>query len=487
MNVKKEFKKRNLFLAMLFLMAITVNAQEQKQVGKRVNIALEHGSHRLGKRTDAMMQQWRDYGLGQFIHWGIYSITGGNWNGEFYPGASEFIRTWNKMPTEVYDNLYKKFNPKNFDPKVWAKQAKNMGAKYMIITTKHHDGFCLWPSKFTDYTIANTPYKKDIIGDIVNAYEAEGIDVYLYFSVMDWNHPGYRAEIKTKEDEVAYEDFKAFTRNQLLELIERYPSAKGLWFDGTWDAAWKKQAKFADDLEKEIKSKIPAIVIGSRFRPDDFGNRHFDANGNMIGDYEQGWERKLPEKIEDINGNDWDCVMTIPENQWGYHADWRGHVKTSYELIELLVKSVSLDGNFVLNFGPESDGKIRPEENKIAKEIGDWMDVNKEAIQKCGYLNWKKQDWGYYTTNRSNGKKYMIVFNQPFSNELKIQTPEKVYLNSAYFIDNPGQSLSIEKTIKSSYLVKVPTRKSSTYPYVIVLDSSSEKVEDDPLYIKPKI
>ncbi|WP_369048898.1 alpha-L-fucosidase [Tenacibaculum sp. UWU-22] len=464
----------------------TVMAQENHVIEKRTNISLKYGAHRLGKRTDKAMETWRNYGLGQFIHWGVYSIPGGYWNGKYYLGAAEWIRSWKEVPNKAYDTLYKKFNPKNFDAMTWAKKAQNMGVKYVIITTKHHDGFCMWPSKYTNYSIANTPYKKDVIEALVNAYNQVGIDVYLYFSIIDWKHKGYRSSLKNDQDRKAYEKFKQFTKNQLVELLKRYPSTKGLWFDGTWDDAWKEQAAFVDSLGTELRTLVPGLIIGSRFRPDDLGNRHFDANGNMMGDYEQGWERKLPKSIEDVHGNDWDCVMTIPENQWGYHSDWRGHIKTVNELIEMMVKSVSLDGNFVLNFGPNSMGVIRPEETKIASEIGKWMRVNNQAIYNCGYLNWEKQDWGYYTTSRKTNEKYMVVFNLPVSRMLKVRTPNRVSLSNAYFNDTQKQELTIEKIRNNEYYIHLPKDMDSDTPFVIVINDSISKTDSEN-YQKAKI
>ncbi|WP_200976041.1 alpha-L-fucosidase [Echinicola sp. 20G] len=464
----------------------SVIAQKAPDNTPRTSIALEHGSHQLGNRTDLMMESWRNYGLGQFIHWGLYAIPGGHWEGKYYGGAAEWIRSWKDMPNEAYDKLYKEFDPQNFDPKAWAKQAKSMGAKYMIITTKHHDGFCLWPSEYTEYDVTNSPYGKDIIGPLVEAYDAEGIDVYLYFSVMDWNHPGYRSKLETEEDREAYESFKEFTRNQLLELLGLYPTTKGLWFDGTWDAAWKEQAAFADKLETEMREKIPGLIIGSRFRPDDYGNRHFDSNGDLMGDYEQGWERKLPETFEDTKGNDWDCVMTVPENQWGYHSDWRGHVKTSFELIEMLVKSVSLNGNFVMNFGPDGQGSIRQEETQLAAEIGDWMNVNHEAIYGCGYLDWKKQDWGYYTKNRETGKIYMVVFNMPLNGALKVKIPSKVSLGKVSPLENPKTNLEVEEIHRDEYLIHFENQKSSNSPVVIVIEPSFSEKQEGAEYQKAK-
>jgi alpha-L-fucosidase len=426
------------------------------------------------------MQKWREYGLGQFIHWGVYAIPGGHWNGEVYRGAAEWIRSWRGMPNADYDNLYKQFNPVNFNARQWARQAKAMGAKYLIITTKHHDGFCLWPSKYTDYTVANTPYRKDIIRELVDAYNAEGIDVTLYFSIIDWSHKGWRSSVpKTDEELTAYEEFKQFTRNQLIELLQNYPSVKGLWFDGTWEQAWIAQAPWVDELETELRALRPGLIIGSRFRADEYGKRHYDSNGDLIGDYDQTWERSMPETLAEIKGVDWDCVMTIPENQWGYHSDWSlTYVKKSYELIEMIVKAVSLNGNFVLNFGPDGNGNIRPEETQMAAEIGAWMKVNGEAIYGCKNSAWEKQGWGYYT-QRGESKLYLTVFNQPLNNQVRVKVPgssdntkvvivEKAYFladNKAVIVRNAGR----DKNGNIYYDIDTPTPNTRS-PYVIVLE-----------------
>ena len=452
----------------------------QSQTVKRASVPLKHGADRIGSRTDEAMQKWRDYGLGQFIHWGVYAIPGGKWNGEVYRGAAEWIRSWNGIPNAKYDNLYKQFNPVNFDAKRWARQAKEMGAKYMLITTKHHDGFCLWHSKYTDYTIANTPFRRDIIKDLVEAYNAEGIDVSLYFSIIDWNHKGYRSRPPASDEEkVAYEEFKNFTRNQLIELLQNFPTAIGLWFDGTWDQAWIQQATWVHELEKELRAMRPGLIIGSRFRADEHGKRHYDSNGDLLGDYDQTWERNMPETIEELNGVDWDCVMTIPENQWGYHSDWSlTYVKKPYELIEMLVKAVSLNGNFVLNFGPDGMGNIRPEETEIAKEIGAWMKVNGEAIYGCGHSKWEKQGWGYYTQKGDN-KLYLTVFNHPLNNMTRVKVPKSAdntkltIVEKAYFLADQKTAIvrnaGRDKYGNVYYDIESP-RPNSTMPYIIVLE-----------------
>ncbi len=377
------------------------------------------------RRTDEAMNRWRGHGLGQFVHWGLYSIPGGQWNGKTYTGASEWIRSWDGMPNEDYDNLYKQFDPKHFDAAQWARQAKDMGAGYVIFTTKHHDGFCMWPSRFSDYTVANTPYKEDVVKQVVDAYSAEGIDVHLYFSVMDWNQGGWLySPPKTDEERVRWEEFKQFTRNQLLELLDNYPQIKGLWFDGTWDASWIAEWEFARDLETEIRTKSPGIIIGSRFRADAQGFRHHDADGNLIGDYDQTWERDIPTSADQLRGNDWDCCMTIAENGWGYTKNHTSYQKSPFELISMISECNSMGGNFVLNFGPDGNGVIRPEECLIASEIGRWMAVYGEAVRDTEpAADIRKQGWGFMT--RKGDRLFLHVYNRPINNILRIEFGRK--------------------------------------------------------------
>jgi len=464
----------------------------ESQTVKRPSIPLKHGADRIGPRTDEAMQKWREYGLGQFIHWGVYSIPGGHWNGQVYRGAAEWIRAWNGMPNAEYDQLYKNFNPVNFDARRWARQAKDMGARYMLITTKHHDGFCMWHSRYTDYHIGNSPFKRDIIGELVEAYNAEGIDVTLYFSIIDWNHRGYRSAVPQTEEQIAaYEEFKQFTRNQLLELLERYPTVTGLWFDGSWDQAWIQQAPWVHELEKELRAKRPGLIIGSRFRADDHGKRHYDSNGDLLGDYDQTYERNMPETLEEINGVDWDVVMTIPENQWGYHSDWSlTYQKKSFELVEMIVKATSLNGNFVLNFGPDGLGNIRSEETQIAAEIGAWMRVNGDAVYGASNSHWEKQGWGHYT-QKGVKMQYLTVINHPLNNMVRVKVPRPAdntkvtIVEKAYFLADKRTAIvrnaGRDKFGNVYYDIESP-RPTSTMPYVIVLEVNDVNRDEQDQY-----
>lgn len=430
-------------------------------------LILRYGADRMGKRQDADMKRFRDNRLGAFVHWGLYAIPGGVWNDKTYAGAAEWLKSWANVSNKDWMALMKQWNPKNFDAKAWARMFKNMGARYVKITTKHHEGFCLWPSKYTKYTVAHTPYKRDILGELVKALNDEGIDVHFYFSIMDWSHPDWRSSIRTPEDSVAFERFKKFTENQLRELCTRYPSVRDFWFDGTWDASVKQNGAWTAQLEKMLKQLVPGVTVNSRLRADDYGHRHFDSNGNLMGDYESGYERKLPDPVKDLRVTkwDWEACMTLPENQWGYHRDWSlSYVKTPVEVLENIVHAVSMGGNMVVNFGPQPDGDFRLEEKHMAEAIGQWMKRNGECIYGCDYAGLPKQDWGYFTQHGDST--YMVIFNEPFSGGLTVKVNRGDVVKGATTLS--GETLQVVETTQNEYRVSTPKNKGSE-PYVIRL------------------
>ena len=473
----KRYFINTLFFISMLSSGYAYAQKDTKLLPAEQEITLQYGADRLGKRQDAAMQKFRDNRLGIFIHWGLYAIPGGEWNGKVYNGAAEWLKSWAKVPSDEWMKLMDKWNPKEFNARNWAKMAKKMGAKYVKITTKHHEGFCLWPSKYTQYTVANTPYKKDILGELVKAYNDEGIDVHFYFSVMDWSHPDYRYDIKSKEDEEAFMRFLEFTDNQLKELATNYPSVKDFWFDGTWDASIKKNGWWTAHVEKMLKELVPGVTINSRLRADDFGKRHFDSNGHLMGDYESGYERRLPDPIKDIKVTkwDWEACMTVPENQWGYHKDWSlSYVKTPYEVLQRIVHAVSMGGNMVVNFGPQPDGDFRTEEKELADVIGKWMNKYGEAIYGCGYAGWEKKDWGFYT--KKDNDVYMVVFNVPYSGKLNVKVPNGIKINKANVIS--GKDVKIEEIARNEYNVDMPLNRPQG-PFVIKLEISSKTDKTD--------
>ncbi|MDY3266108.1 MAG: alpha-L-fucosidase [Phocaeicola sp.] len=472
----------NRILKMLIITSLisATPIQSQNLLPAEQEISLKYGADRLGKRQDDAMCKFRENRLGAFIHWGLYAIPGGEWNGKMYPGAAEWLKSWAKVPSSEWLKLMDKWNPEKFNAKQWAKMAKEMGVKYVKITTKHHEGFCLWPTKYTEYNVLNTPYKKDILGELVEAYNAEGIDVHFYFSVLDWSHPDWRYDIKSEEDEIAFRRFLDFTENQLKELATLYPSVKDFWFDGTWDESVKKNGWWTAHVERMLKEMIPGVTINSRLRADDYGKRHFDSNGHLMGDYESGYERRLPDPVKDLKVTkwDWEACMTVPENQWGYHKDWSlSYVKTPYEVLERIVHAVSMGGNMVVNFGPQPDGDFRKEEKELAKSIGKWMKKYGEAIYGCDYAGWDKKDWGYYTSKGENV--YMVVFNVPYSNKLNVKVPKGINILSAKVLN--GETLNVREISLNEFNIDMPNSVSNE-PFVIKLNI--EKKETTNKYIK---
>ncbi|MCW9707991.1 alpha-L-fucosidase [Fodinibius salsisoli] len=455
-------------LIAVFVTISTVHGQE--------NESLKYGSQYEGKRQDEAMQKFRENRLGQFIHWGLYAIPGGKWDGKIYPGAAEWLQSWADVPPEEWSKLINQWNPDEFDAQEWAHMAKEAGFKYMTVTTKHHEGFCLWPSEYTDFDVASAPNKTDIMGELIDAYTKVGIDVYFYYSILDWHHPDWRYDIKSEEDEQAFERYKTYVDNQLTELVERYPEVKGFWFDGTWDKSVKKNGKWTLEIQQMLKSLKPGMIVNSRLRADDHGSRHFDSNDKLMGDYESGYERRLPSFREDtiVTTRDWEAVMTVPENQWGYHQDWSvSHVKSTNEVLEWITHSVAMGGNMLVNIGPKPDGTIRQQEKTLMKEIEQWMDINGEAIYAGDYLGWEKQDWGYYIADQKTNEVYALVFNVPVTQKITVATPEGISIEEAHPLKDESESLKISEKGPNEVFIHLPQPMFEA-PYVIKLKVSGK-------------
>lgn len=408
-------------------------------------IELKYGASSEPPRQDAAIRRFRENRFGQFVHWGLYSIPAGYWQGTEYSFAAEFLQKTAKIPESEWVELAQQFNPEAFDADAWANLAANSGIKYATFTTKHHDGFCLWPSEHTDFHSGNTPAARDFIGELVEAYQRHGIDVYLYYSVLDWHHPDWRYQLDTAEDEVAFSRYLDFAMQQLLELAERYPSVKGFWFDGTWDESVKANGRWTWQVEQRLKELIPGLIVSSRLRADDLGARHRDSNGRLMGDYESGYERRLPEPWDrSVCAQDWEACMTIPQASWGYHAGpWaRNTRKNAAEVIDMLAHCTSLSGNFLLNFGPRGDGSLDPEDAALAQEIGGWLAKNGEAIYGKGLApNWSYPGWGYFTQQAGSETAYAVVTKRPVANRLRLQLPAGEQLVSAIPLHTPTEEL----------------------------------------------
>ncbi len=305
--------------------------------------------------TSPRTQWWRDAKFGMFIHWGIYAVPAGEWNGQPIKGIAEWIMHKAKIPVEAYAPLADRFHPVKFDADAWADLARDAGMRYMVITSKHHDGFSMFDSAHTDYDVVDaTPWKHDPMKDLADACRARAIRFGFYHSIMDWYRPWQKEEM---------DRFTVFMKAQLEELVTRYGPLGVLWFDGEWIKEWD-QAR-GRDLYAYVRGLQNDIVINNRV-----GKRKRDD-----GDYETP-EQNIPKaKVE---GRLWETCMTI-NGTWGYSKhDTRW--KSTRDLVRKLIDIASKGGNFLLNVGPTAEGVI-PEESAVRlREMGRWLKVNGEAV-----------------------------------------------------------------------------------------------------------
>lgn len=212
---------------------------------------------------DARMAWWREARFGMFIHWGLYSIPAGEWNGE--TNHAEWIRTTAQIPIDEYDKFVQEFNPIKFDADEWVRMAKDAGMKYIVITSKHHDGFSLFNSRYTDFDIMSTPFKRDIMDELANACRKYGLKICWYHSIMDWHHPDYlpRRGWESRSIEGADIDrYISHMKKQLKELIQNYGDIGVLWFDGEWEETWNHE--YGQDLYDYVRNLQPSIIINNR-------------------------------------------------------------------------------------------------------------------------------------------------------------------------------------------------------------------------------
>lgn len=256
---------------------------------------------------DSRMKWFREARFGMFIHWGLYSIPAGKWGDK--TGHGEWIRDTANIPVEEYDKFQPQFNPTKFDADEWARLAKRAGMKYVVITTKHHDGFGLFKSKLTDWDIENTPYKKDIMSEIARAYRAQGFRIGWYHSIMDWHHPDYLPRrpweiAKRPNGDANFDRYNAFLHGQVGELLTNYGPIDLMWFDGEWESTWNH--KYGQALYDHCRKLMPNVIVNNRVDVGRGGMAGFSDAG-FAGDYGTP-EQEVPEK--GLPGVDWESCIT---------------------------------------------------------------------------------------------------------------------------------------------------------------------------------
>lgn len=347
--------------------------------------------------------------FGMFIHWGLYAI----------PARGEWLRARERMSHEDYMTYFNEFTADHYDPREWARLAKKAGMRYAVLTAKHHDGFCLWDTKLTDFKSTNSPAKRDLVQEFLDAFRAEGIKVGLYFSIIDWKHedfPHYgdrqhphRDDENQKNDHRDFDRYLEYMHGQVRELLTDYGHLDIMWYDFSYGdmsgAKWK-----SEELMAMVRSLQPHLIVDNRLEGsgEHSGTILSDAPSNYAGDFACPEQMIPPEGITNVHGDyvPWEACITL-NNNWGYAAEDL-HYKDAKLVIRMLVECVSKNGNLLLNVGPDATGRIPKESVQILEEVGEWMELNGDSIYGCGISEFPKPEWGRFT--QKGNKLYAHIF-----------------------------------------------------------------------------
>ena len=375
-------------LIMCFLMACSVS-----QVG--AGSMTDTADYLNADQQD--IQAWRDMKFGLFIHWGPVSLKGTEigWSrGGERRGRND--KSTGSIPVEIYDNLYKQFNPVKFDAGQWVQMAKDAGMKYLVFTSKHHDGFSMFDSKQTDYKISNSPFKRDVVRELADACHKGGLKLGYYYSPVDWYHPDYRNENHARYIE--------FMHGQLREICSNYGRIDIIWFDGLGGSAkdWGSV-----NLFKMIRQLQPNVIINNRAG---FPADH-DTPEQRIGKFQ--------------NDRPWETCMTICR-QWAWKPN--DQMKSFKQCIQTLVKTVGGDGNLLFNVGPMPDGRIESRQVERLKEMGAWLKKYGQSIYGTRGGPFKPGTWGA-STHKGNAV-YVHVLNWSGEKLILPPIPKKIVASS---------------------------------------------------------
>jgi len=398
-------------------------------------------------------RQWfQDAKFGMFIHWSVYSVL----------GDGEWVMNNQHIDKKNYGKLPAFFNPIEFNAAEWVKTAKDAGMKYITITSKHHDGFCMWNTKLTDWNIVDrTPYGKDVLKQLADECHKQGIKLFFYYSQLDWYQNNYYPRGNTghysgrpeKGDWYAYLDYMD---GQLTELLTNYSDITGIWFDGWWD---KKDADWRLDKTYSLIHKLqPSCLIGSNHHQapkpgEDFQMFEKDLPGhNTTGFSGESEIGQLPlETCETMN------------HSWGFNLQDNNY-KSTKDLVHYLVKAAGYNSNFLLNVGPMPNGKIQPEFVKTLGEIGKWMDQYGETVYGTRGGPVSPHSWGV-TTVKGN-KIFVHVLDLPDTNLLLPDFGKKV--KKAYLYDDKTP-IDFQQN-KFGTTINIPQNKRKTYDTIVVME-----------------
>ena len=452
--MKSGIKK---LLPMLALLLHFITASAQLSGGGEANPDLQTNQQAL--------KVFQDHRFGMFIHWGPVALRG------------EEI-SWSRgkqIPKEEYDNLYKEFNPVLFNAQEWVSAAKNAGMKYIVLTSRHHDGFSLWDSQYSDYDMANTPYGKGVIKTLADECKKQGIALGFYYSICDWRHedypvvypdPNYKFHIEKVISDAAVKDrmdnYIKFMKNQLKELIDDYDPSF-IWFDGEWEWAWTHEMGM--DLYVYLRGLKNDLLINNRVDKGRQGMEGTTSSNIYAGDYATPEQRVG--KFD--NKNAWETCMTIA-TQWAWKANDK--IKSKKQCIHTLLQTVGGDGNLLFNVGPMADGRIEQRQIDRLKEMGDWLKINGDAVYGTRGGPYKPTD--YLVSTRKENKIYLHLIKQ-FDGSLILPFTKGIKINNAYFLD--GNKLVDFSQEKESIEIVLPDTLPDDIASVIVLELNKPAVD----------
>lgn len=421
------------------------------------------------QQQNERMNWWKDARFGMFIHWGLYAVPAGEYQGQQVEGIGEWIMNNLNIPINEYEKFADAFNPVKYDAEEWVSLAKKAGMKYIVITSKHHDGFALWDSDVTTWDIIDaTPYDKDILAQLAEACKKEDIRLCFYYSIMDWHHPDAQAMWEPEYNQGRKSDkvnpnfpryVESYMKPQLKELLTNYGDIGVLWFDGEWIPAYtsemgKEIYNYVRDLQKDI-------IINNRVDKGRLGMQGLNKEGDFAGDFGTP-EQEIPDT--GLEGVHWESCMTMNDT-WGYkHFD--DNWKSARMLVQNLVDIVSKGGNYLLNVGPTAEGLIPQASVERLEAIGDWMNVNGESIYGAKASPYQKPEWGRYT--QKENKIYAHVFEWPGNNLLKI--PEIEQASLVYMLSEQG-NIDLEfKPLAEGIQIVLPDKPDDFIAKVVVLE-----------------
>ncbi|NWJ49906.1 MAG: alpha-L-fucosidase [Bacteroidetes bacterium] len=361
-------------------------------------IAQKDYLHESKTEKTKRMLWWKDATFGMFIHWGLYSVPAGRYHGKVSNhDCAEWIMNDEKIPIKEYETFATQFNPEKFNAQKWVSIAKRAGVKYIVITSKHHDGFCLWDSKVSDYTVTKaTPFKRDILKELSVECRKQGIRFCTYHSIMDWHQPD--ANGNNTNDWAKYRE--QYLKPQLAEIIHNYHPAV-MWFDGEWIDKWTEDQ--GKDLYNFLRNLDPKLIVNNRVGKGRSGMQGMNKTDDAVGDFGTP-EQEILGKASDL---DWESCMTLNKS-WGFKQDDHNW-KAADALIQNIVEIVSKGGNYLLNVGPTAAGEIPVESVERLDEIGKWLKKNGSSV----YGNKKglpKENYeGYSTLSKDGTSLYLFV------------------------------------------------------------------------------